>query len=378
MTLVVSALDETKFSLMRDAWQSLLGNSLADPLFLSWNWQFLWWQTWAKELDLELQLLAVYDGDHLVGLAPLYLCFFNLGPLKKYRRLQFLGNAWRLSETVRTEYLSFIIQSDRQYEVEQALFHHLDEKLRWDEWVINDIDLSTSVFSRFRMFSHRKKMSMRHLSQDEGSRINCVSNFPYYLTQLGKNTRAKVFNYRNKLAQQGHLRVETVIGIEQLDAVFALLNELHQKRWKAPCFYGAALSFHLKLSKLMLEQGELQFSLMLLDNKVVSVLYNLSAGGIEYNLQSGFDDARFHRISLGSLHLGYAIERAFSSVRCDCFDLLAGEGMNSDYKKKYKGEITHLKTIQFIRNPSLRFLYMCYEMSPNWLKKLLYGRRGFG
>jgi len=374
----IKILSEEQFSQMEVDWQNLLKQSNADPLFLSWSWQYIWWKTWGDKLNLELFLLAAYDNDELIGLAPLFINCFNLGPLRNFKRLQFIGNAWRLSDTVRTEYLSFIIRKDKEHECQELLFDYLNNANNWDEWLVNDIDLSSRIFSDYLQLAEQRLIHLRHISQDLGYKIDSSQPFSQYLAELGKNTRFKAFNSREKVSAHGELKIENVSSNDQIVQAFENLNNLHSQRWGSKCFKKDALNFHLQLSQKMLDENALQMSHIYYNNQVVSTLYNLQIENKEYNIQAGFTENFMSRISLGSLHLGFSIARVFKYQKTETLDLLAGKGMNSDYKKKYKGERIHFKTVQFIRNPLLRILYYCYEHSPIWLKEHLYGRKGFG
>ena len=54
----------------------------------------------------------------------------------------------------------------------------------------------------------------------------------------------------------------------------------------------------------------------------MSVLYDIQAGGRVYNLQAGYEESFHHKLSLGTLHLGYAIEQAFQVSSISRYDLL--------------------------------------------------------
>ncbi|MCW8929427.1 MAG: GNAT family N-acetyltransferase [Gammaproteobacteria bacterium] len=203
-------------------------------------------------------------------------------------------------------------------------------------------------------------------------KINCRQLFSEYKKNLGKNTRLNLFNYRHKLESQGELQIKRVEKKSELNAAFEYLNLLHHSRWNAPCFDTDALAFHKKFANKMLDKNCLEFSLIELDGTVISALYNFIISGREYNIQAGFKNKCCQRISIGSLHMGYAIERAFQSKNCDTFDLLAGKGMKTDYKKQYKGICTHFQTVLLIRKPLLKILYACYGFAPSWLKRVLY------
>jgi len=76
-----------------------------------------------------------------------------------------------------------------------------------------------------------------------------------------------------------------------------------------------------------------------------------------YNIQLGFLDGLDKKISLGTLHLGYAIEMAFESEEIRSFDLLAGEGKKSNYKSHLAQKHATLESIQILRKPIIRLLY---------------------
>src|SRR5690606_25776172 len=92
---------------MESVWRKLMDRSDANPLFMSWRWMVGWWQQWGNYLRLNLSVFLVFEGDSLVGILPFYKYKKTL--LENY---QFIGNAWGISPTVRSEYISPVF--DRQ------------------------------------------------------------------------------------------------------------------------------------------------------------------------------------------------------------------------------------------------------------------------
>ena len=62
--------DERGFDDLKADWNTLLARSRSDTLFLTWEWQTTWWRCLGEG---DLWLLAWYDQDQIVGIAPLYL-----------------------------------------------------------------------------------------------------------------------------------------------------------------------------------------------------------------------------------------------------------------------------------------------------------------
>jgi hypothetical protein len=93
-------------------------------------------------------------------------------------------------------------------------------------------------------------------------------------------------------------------------------------------------------------------------------MLNLLVGGKIYNIQLGYVEDFDRKISLGTLHLGHAIERAFENPNIHSFDLLAGEGKNSDYKKRLADPESNLESTMVIRSPIVKIVYKLND----WMK----------
>jgi hypothetical protein len=89
-------------------------------------------------------------------------------------------------------------------------------------------------------------------------------------------------------------------------------------------------------------------------------MYNVRLGDTEYNIQSGFDSLALKGLSLGYLHLGYAMELACEEGIAQ-FDFLAGTGMRRDYKRDFQAVHRPLMTYQAIRAKPLAWLYRGYD-----------------
>ena len=62
--------DATGFAALRQEWNPLLHDSTSDTIFLTWEWQSIWWEHLGEG---ELYLVTMRDGDHLSGIAPMYM-----------------------------------------------------------------------------------------------------------------------------------------------------------------------------------------------------------------------------------------------------------------------------------------------------------------
>ncbi len=138
------------------------------------------------------------------------------------------------------------------------------------------------------------------------------------------------------------------------------LNRLHQLRWGKPAFVGPRLSFHQHLARGLAGRGELAVSRLRVAGAVVSVLYDIRKGGRQYNINMGFDPTFSGKLSLGLIHLGYAMERAAEQL-VTTYDFLAGPGQRSDYKRYLSQERRQLSCLQVLRGRLLPALYRWHD-----------------
>lgn len=326
------------FLALQNDWNSLLIRSNANSLFMSWSWLYAWWSTWAEELKLQLYIVTVFDGDQLCGIIPLY----------RYSRygmncLQFIGNAWGIEQTIRSEYIAPIFVR----ELEQILaesFHAFFKSLPFNTQLIVP-DATNNFLGNTPVIVKRV---------DFGYRLSTRDSFEKYLANLGGQTRLKAFNRRKYLAELGHN-----VGIKDVPAdaqarqhFLSCLNSFHLIRWGKPCFNRHAVEFHTKVL-MSADSNSPRLSYLLIDGEPVSSAYNIFSGNTLYNIQSGYVEYYDKKISLGTLHMGWGIEGAFNDPRVSFFDFLAGYGKVEDYKKHYKGDVVVFSTLKYFNSSFL-------------------------
>lgn len=354
--LVVRRLDPERTWQDRERWEALLARSDADPLFMGWAWQSAWWETWGDDLGLTAYPLGIFDGDRLLGLAPLFL--YDRRVMGRPRReLHFTGNAWRISPTVRTEYVDLIADRAHASAVRGAFLSYLGQRRDWDQLIVPDhvTEQSTADLGRVPGLPPVVR------TMESGVVIDATGSFQVWLERLGRNTRLKAYNRRRYLEQRTNVAL-----YDESDHARALdlLNALHVGRWDRPCFEGRSLQFHHRMLARLPSSARVQFSMLELGGTVRSVLYDLTLGGRMYNVQAAFDENYDRKVSLGTLHLGHAVERAFTDPSVKAYDLLAGSGKNTQYKKHFRGSEVHFGTYQLIRSEPVRSTFEVFQRLP--------------
>lgn len=365
MELSIKQWNEADFANAREIWTDLLSRSNGDPLFLSWEWQYTWWEIFSRIMPLELLLLAAYNSNNeLVGIAPLFRSTVRIRNILTNKRIQFIGNCWRGPATIRTEHLDFIVKKDVHGTVIPRFVSYLLQNQEWDDLVLSDLMVGSLSYSALQDSDIKNQVYVRHAESYGSYYVETTGLFADYLAERGKNTRLQMYGRRKYLLSRGDVRVVAMCS-KELDEYFAVLNCLHKKRWGSECYVGTRLEFNRRLAMRMADGEKLHLSVLYLNCTPLSALYNIRVRGHEYNIQGGFDESFDRKIAFGFLHLGYAIEQAFLTDNIKWFHLLAGGGKYTQYKERLTRRQYDIVDIQIIRGKALGAAYKLYDSFSN-------------
>lgn len=367
--LAVRYWSEVEFSGSQAIWDELRARSDADPLFMAWEWQWLWWQHHKELLGGQLAVAACYAGDMLVGLAPFYLHEVTHRGGLRATRLEILGSTFRDGRGVFSEYLDIIADRERVDAVVSAIAGHLLVDKRWDGVLVANTPVA-GVASRLVRRHLASACLVREIDPLESHVVELPQDFASYLETLSGSARRKIWNQRSKLEEPAMV----VAGPDEVRGVFDQIDAFHLRRWECPQYVGVARSFHFALAPLLLKRGALRLSTLYSGGSPIAVMYNVRVGETEYNLQSGFDPERSTGLSPGYLHFGYCMEVACREG-VKRFDFLAGEGRFRQYKRDFNTTEVPFITLQVIRARRLRILYGVYAMVTGGSRRLRWTRR---
>jgi len=345
------------------AWNGLLARSDADALFVSWDWLTLWWHSFAGAMSAAPEILAFYRDGELVGVAPLYRRRVMRSGVLPATSVQLIGVAWRDPGPLISEYLDVIAIDAEIDSVRRACVRELLNERAWTEWVIGFTAAGRQWCEAFARLDPGQRQYVRDLDPQVSYQADLSCGFNAYLRSLGQSTRRSVWNLRRRLAQHGTVSVESLSATE-IDGGFSDLNRLHRLRWQRPAFAGSGLEFHRRLATRLADRGELALSRLRVGGEVVSVLYDIRKGARQYNISMGFDPSFGRNLSLGLIHLGYAME-AGAERRVDTYDFLAGSGQRSDYKRHLSQARRNLSCVQVLRGYLLPCLYRWHDRARN-------------
>lgn len=337
------------FDKMETQWRQCLENSEANPLFSSWIWQNTWWKIWKPRLNLELLLLGIYQQDSLIGIIPCYTYTYTSRLGFKHKRCEYIGAYSANNDSIRSEYLNFILPSGLYHKFLPLIFNYFKQQ-HIDEIILKDIDANNDTTQWL-----KNNFPNANQSSDIGIKIQSEQGFTSYLSTLGKNTRLKLYNRRKNL--QPHY-TDNIKSKHEIPIFFEQLNKMHLERWGKICFSEHSLRFHSQIAEYFLNQQQLHAISLYENGQIQSVCYDITLNNVRYNLQLGFYPFSDKKISIGTLTLGFAIEQAFSEPQTKYYDLLAGSGKNTFYKKQFKGDKQSFISFRIPQTFQLKIMYM--------------------
>lgn len=334
------------------AWRELLEASAAPQPMCAPNWLITWWQVYGRGRQLRVGLF--YDGDRLVGLAPLCRRTYWYRPAIPFRRLEFLGSDVDENDGVCSEYLNLIIRQDDEPRVIPAFAAALDRGAfgSWDECVLSAMDRDNDVAAALSRELSRLDARIETMPAGVAPYLELPRSWEECLQRFNKKKRRSLtYALRDFHAWAGpDWRLHAAETPEQLAEGLDVLIALHRERWQAEGRAGAFDSprfhrFHERYSRLALEQRQLLLLWVTVRGRPAAALYAFVANGRAYFYQCGRTLGAPSKVRLGIVMVILALQEAMARGLAE-FDFLGGA---AQYKSLFTSEERPLCQLRLAR-----------------------------
>ena len=299
------------FHQLESAWKGLLSNSPTATPFQTWEWQSIWTRHFARRS--RLHIVAVHEGDDLVGLMPM------IQSQRAWKTLKAIG-------TGASDYLHPIAMRGYETTVNESVARHLDETKSPDLIDLHQIREDKPFAS--------VSQGYVPIEQARCLVLDLPGSYDDYLKTLSKSLRYDVKRLDKDLFKTGRAAV-TQVDEDQIEEGMTRLFETHRKRWRKRglpgAFIGRAEAFHKEWAHSAIREGYLWLSLLKLDGETIGAIYAMTLGSTCYYYQAGFDPGK-GSISPGTLLVASTIRRAIEEGK-QTFDFLRGD---EPYKMRWK------------------------------------------
>ena len=317
------------FRTLKEEWNSLLGRSLNNTLFLSWEWMYRWHENMGGKTEKPF-IIIVKNREQIVGIAPLALV--NRRFIGK--QLQFMGQQY-------SYHLGFIAERGQEESVCNAIWSFLLNQAIGKFRSIDFIHLEEdTVFED----TFRKKVNQQNLILEKSIYDPCQvvylpDSFEEYLDSI-----KKVSSFGNRL-KYCLRRLERDFDVEfffadknNLHNYWSAFLKLHYQRMAEKDASSALLmpnfaNFYLSVAKSFLKKQALRLAVLKLNGEIAAVMlgivYNKSFNALNIGFSPQISKAN-RWLSLCPVNLALCIRTAIESG-LDEFDFLGGQ---LEYKEK--------------------------------------------
>jgi CelD/BcsL family acetyltransferase involved in cellulose biosynthesis len=293
------------FEELASDWSKLLARCACDTIFLTPEWQRLWW-TYAGEGDLAL--VSVWAGDELVGIAPLV----------------YSGGAWGFAGGVEVaDFLDVIALDAHRADVADAVLEYLQRQGgRVELRNLRPTSLGATLIAALAELRGLAPILER---EDVSPKVDLPTDWETYLQLLSKKDRHELRRKLRRLTSAGDVRyyVANDPATRAADVEAFLRLHRHSADEKAAFMTDRMATFFHALVHEFAPRGWLRLYFLEIDGVRVASVILFDYGGDYMLYNSGYDPA-FAQLSAGLLLKALCLRDAIAERR-RVFDFLQGD-----------------------------------------------------
>jgi CelD/BcsL family acetyltransferase involved in cellulose biosynthesis len=311
---------------LKDAWNSLLSESIDHLPFLRFEYLHNWWLTrgggeWDQ--NSQLVLITAHRDNTLIGIAPLFLtehegkaCLLNLGAIEI------------------SDFLNFLVRPEDLEKFTGGLLdflNHHPEIPPWENLELYNILESSPVIDALKKESAALKWGFKSERLQPAPYVTLSGDWETYLANIDKKQRHEIRRKIRRLENaeeksRWYIVKDPSILDEEVQAFFELMMQDPQKEKFLTDDMKTAMR---NLIHAGFDEGYLQLVFLEIDGQKAAAYLNFDYNNRIWVYNSGFDD-QFLSWSPGWVLLSYLLQWANENKRHE-FDFLRG-----DEKYKYR------------------------------------------
>jgi CelD/BcsL family acetyltransferase involved in cellulose biosynthesis len=330
--------DETGFDGLAGEWNDLLHRSAADTVFLTYEFQRTWWQCLGEG---ELAILAVHDGEELVGIAPLFAVANPHGQ----RVLATVGCV----EVA--DYLDWIVARGREEETYAALMDYLvrapsyqgGDRGGWDVLDLCNIHQDSPTLTLLPALAKARGWTVSISRDDVCPIVRLPRTWEEYLQMLDGKQRHELRRKLRRAEAEPALRWYIVGAGHDLEAEtedFLTLMAASTPD-KAAFLTPQMREFFRRLMRVTYDAGWLQLAFLEIEGRKAAAYFDFVYNNRVMVYNSGLDWQVFPQFSAGIVLIAYCIRHAIEQGR-EAFDFMQG---NERYKYDLGGRDVEVRRL---------------------------------
>ena len=316
------------FESLNHLWESLLESSLINSVFLSPQWQEVWWENFGA--DRKLLLLEIGRPGQVYGIAPLQ---------RTGNTISFLG------DTDLFDYHDFIVPKGQESDFYGALVEWLESEL-WSELKLSSLPDNSPTLSHLPVLLREHGWTCEITTEDVVPGLDLPSDVDGYFQMLNKKDRHELRRKTRRLWSSGEVRTVSYTTPEMVqlhaDQFFDLMRKSRDE--KRDFLNDERERFFREIMTELAGRGILQLWFLEMDGKPAAsaVCFDYDNKRMLYN--SGFDHD-YASLSVGLLIKAICLQDAIEKGM-KYFDFLRGD---ETYKYHMGGKQRFVWQLQALR-----------------------------
>lgn len=340
---------------LQDEWDDLLRGAASNVVFLTRQWQEIWWSNFSARALCSLCMLTIYDKDRdsggaLIAIAPLFIETAALPPIQEYSRgvlrPEGAGKPQRIVRFVGgidvADYLDIIAAPDRMREAWSSVLDYLLEiSSQWDVIDFHSLPDFSPSRELLAELALERGLHAQIFPEDVCPVVPLPGDWETYLMSLRKKDRHELRRKVRKLEGRDDARWYLVNprddeALQQGMQSFIALHRLSGTDKAAFMDEAMAASF-LDMAHRLAHTGWLDLAVLEVNKEPAAAYLSFNYNGRLYLYNSGYDP-QFGSYSAGVALLAYRIHKAIlQGVKV--FDFLRGD---EDYKYDFGARDTYV------------------------------------
>jgi CelD/BcsL family acetyltransferase involved in cellulose biosynthesis len=326
--------DKDVFNALKSEWNILVGNSISNRIFSTWEWQSTWWNIYEPG---ELWVITCRDERGLlIGIAPWFIQNDEHG-----KRIRSIGCVDV------TDYVDLIVDRERTRDVFEAIARYLHEQeAKYDAVDLCNIPEYSPTHTDFHEFLKRVGFEVELKQQEVCPQIHLPVRWEDYLSSLDKKNRHELRRKIRRL-EGANEQISWYLVDQSSNLEVELERFLHlmaSSQYEKASFLENPQNaqFFSSIVTIAHHNNWLQLSFLRINGRAVASYLNFVYGDSVQVYNSGLLPDEFGHLSPGIVLLAYNIRHAVEAGY-KIFDFLRG---NEDYKYRLGGKDTRLFTLK--------------------------------
>jgi len=331
--------DSSAFDTLKPEWNPLVERSATRSVFLTWEWQAIWWKHLGEG---ELHLVTLRDGaGALVGIAPLCRVTSQAGE-----------HAFRWIGCVDvSDYLDVIATPGSEQALYAALMDYLTgpDAPAWTYVDLCNIRQDSPTYGTLAQMAVERGLHARTAIQEICPVIPLPSEWEDYLASLDKKQRHEIRRKMRRIESEAKTHWRFAADPATLDADIDEFIGLHRKsnREKDAFMDDKMVGFFREICRAAFHAGWLNLAFIHVNDSVAATMLNFDYDTQILVYNSGYDPDRYAVLSPGIVLLSYCIRHAIETGRTR-FDFLRGD---EDYKFRFGADRTTIHNVLMSTSP---------------------------